>query len=164
MYHVLVASFTTACVVAYARIDNYEIVAALGVYPALIAVNCLVLSFMQEVAEKNALAPTVWRGLRDVAVVVVFLSLFGAIRELAAYGSLFTDLALLQGIHPLRSSTPAGPIPMMAAAPGALLALALVLAGANAVSRAQPDSSDKRPAGVAAGGPDPSGKNPSRES
>jgi electron transport complex protein RnfE len=164
MYHALIASFTTACVVAYASIGHDEMVAARGVYPALIASNCLVLSFMQEVAERKALAPTVWRGLRDVAAVVVFLGLFGAIRELSAYGSMFTDSALMLGIHTFGAAVPTGPIPLMAGAPGALLALALVLAGTNAVSQRRVDRSSNRPFSEAVGGPDPIGENSGSES
>ncbi len=135
IHHALIASFTTAAVIAITGIRHYELVAALGIYPALIASNCLVLSFMQEFAERNALAPTVSKVLRDAAYIVVFFGLFGALREFGAYGSLFTDLQLVHGDYPLGSVTRAGPIPIMASAPGALLALALILAGANAITR-----------------------------
>lgn len=135
VHHALIASFTTATVIAMAGIRHYELVAALGIYPALIASNCLVLSFMQEFAERNALAPTVSKVLRDAVYIVVFFGLFGALREFGAYGSLFTDLQLIHGGYSLGPATSAGPIPVMASAPGALLTLALILAAANAITR-----------------------------
>jgi electron transport complex protein RnfE len=134
MHHALIAAFATAVVVAMARIEHYELVAALGIYPALIASNCLVLSFIQELAEQNPLATTVTKLVRDVVYVIAFFVLFGALREFAAYGSVLNDLQLVHGVSPLGLVTTAGSIPMMASAPGALLALALCLAGANAIA------------------------------
>lgn len=135
MYFALVASFTTVGVVACVEIEFYELVAAMGIYPALIAGNCLGLSFMQEVAEQNSPTITVRRGLMDVSAVVAFLGLFGALRELCAHGTIFGDWVLVAGLRPLGATTPGGPFPLMASAPGALLALALLLAAANAISR-----------------------------
>lgn len=132
MHHALIAAFATAVVVATASIQSFELVAALGIYPALIASNCLVLSVMQELAERNTFARTATQAVRDVASIVVFFGLFGLLREFAAYGSVFTDLELVHGVYPLVSALSMGPIPLMSSAPGALLALALCLAGANA--------------------------------
>ncbi len=140
IHHALIASFTTAAVIAMASIQHYELVAALGIYPALIASNCLVLSFMQEFAERHSLAPTVLKLLRDAAYIVVFFGLFGALREFGAYGSIFTDLQLVYGVYLPGSAISAGPIPVLASAPGALLSLALILAGTNAITRRSQES------------------------
>jgi H+/Na+-translocating ferredoxin:NAD+ oxidoreductase subunit E len=153
MYHALIASFATAGVVAYASVGHYEVVTAMGIYPALIASNCLVLSFMQEVAERNSLAPAVIRGVREIVFVVAFLGLFGAVRELGAYGAMFTDLGLVKSVLPLGTAPPAGPLPLLATAPGALLALAFVLAGVNAIARRDPGSEIGEPVTETAGSP-----------
>jgi len=126
MYYALVGSFVTTAVISEAAILDYAAVAALGIYPALIASNCFILSFMQEIAERNALTVTLRRGLRDVASIVIFLVLFAALRELIAHGTL--------SIFVSADMVPAGPLPLIASAPGALLTLALVLAAANALS------------------------------
>ena len=135
MYHALIAAFATAIVVTLASIEHYELVAALGIYPALIASNCLVLSCMQEFAEQNSLATTVSKLGRDMVYVTAFFVSFGALREFAAYGSVLTDSQLVHGVFPFGIATAAGRIPMLATAPGALLALALLLAGANAITQ-----------------------------
>lgn len=142
MHHALIAAFSTAVVVSTASIQRFELIAALGIYPSLIASNCLVLSVMQEIADRNSLARTMAQVVRDGAYVGAFFCLFGLLREFVAYGLVFTDLQLVAGVY-LNGSTPsAGPIPFMASAPGALLALALCLAGANAVvrQRSEPDA------------------------
>jgi H+/Na+-translocating ferredoxin:NAD+ oxidoreductase subunit E len=151
MYHALVASFTTAGVVAYASVGHYEVIAAMGIYPALIASNCLVFSFMQEVAERESLVPAVIRGAREMVIVVMFLGLFGVIRELGAYGTMFTDSGLLKSALPLSIARPTGPLPLLATAPGALLTLAFVLAGVNAAARRHPPSEIIEPAPATAG-------------
>lgn len=133
MHHALIAAFATAVVISIASIQCFELVAALGIYPALIASNCLVLSVMQELADRNTLARTTPQVTRDVVYVIIFFGLFGVLREFAAYGSTFTDLQLVYGVYPLESVALVGPMPLMATAPGAVLTLALCLAGVNAV-------------------------------
>lgn len=125
MYHGLLAASTTACVIASAQLLNYAAVAALGIYPALIAGNCFVLSHIQETAERRSLRESVVSGCRDVTAIVVFLAAFGALREWLAYGHVFGNAA----------SALDGPLPIFASAPGALLLLALVLAGTNLAER-----------------------------
>ena len=132
IYHALIGAFVTSVVVAGASIKYHEVVAAMGIYPALIAGNCLVLSFMQETAERNSLVRTLKQGSVDVVGVVVFLGLFGTAREIAAYGAILTDWALVNSIRP-PASAPTGPFALIASAPGALLMLALFLAGVNAI-------------------------------
>ncbi len=155
MHHALIAAFATAVVVSMASIERFELVAALGVYPSLIASNCLVLSAMQEIADRNGIVPTMTQVGRDVLWVGVFFCLFGLLREFVAYGAVLTDLQLVAGAYVTGSTPSAGPIPFMAGAPGALLMLALCLAGMNAIvrRRGEPDvaykvsEQDRRPAG-----------------
>jgi len=135
VYHALIASFTTAGVVAGASIEYDALIATLGLYPALIASNCLVLSIIQEVAERNPLKRTIAQGLHDAFFVIAFLGLFGAVRELGAYGSITVDGLLVNTANSLDAVLPNGPIPLLATAPGALLVLALILAGVNAITR-----------------------------
>ena len=137
MYHGLLAAFTTSIVIALASIVDFGAVAALGIYPALIAGNCFVLSVIQERGERQAVAPALKGTARDVAIIATFLTVFGAVRELAAYGRVFAA----------PDSVPTGPLPLLAGAPGALLLLALVLAGANALGGSRnAEADDARPA------------------
>jgi electron transport complex protein RnfE len=124
MYHALIASFVTALVIAGFSIVDYAAIAALGIYPALLASNCFVLSFMQEIAERKSGLMTLKRAASDTVSVLVFLIAFAAIRELAAYGVLFTGIQA--------DAVATGPLAIAASAPGALLTFALVLAAINA--------------------------------
>ena len=135
MHHALIAAFATAVVVSTASIQSFELIAALGIYPSLIASNCLVLSVMEEIADRNSLARTMAQGVRDVVYVVVFISFFGLLREFGAYGAVLTDLQLVTGVYANASTPSVGPIPLLASAPGALLALALCVAGAGIFAR-----------------------------
>lgn len=121
LYHTLLAASVTACVVALAQLVAYDAVAALGIYPALIAGNCYVLSHIQETAERQPLRAAVLGGSRDVGAIVGFLVVFGAAREWLAYGRVFGSSAEeLDGV-----------LPIFATAPGALLLLALATAASN---------------------------------
>lgn len=121
LYHALLAASVTATVVALAQLVAYDAVAALGIYPALIAGNCFVLSHIQETAERQHLPAAMARGMRDVGAIVGFLVVFGAVREGLAYGHVFGPAtAELDGV-----------LPIFASPPGALLLLALAAAAAN---------------------------------
>jgi len=124
LYHTLLAAVVTAAIIATARIINHDAVAALGVYPALIAGNCFLLSFVQETAERRACGATFALAIRDVSVIIVFLTGFGALREFATYGRVLAPVG----------SVADGLLPIFASPPGALLLLALVLAATNAGS------------------------------
>lgn len=121
LYHALLAASVTAGIVALGQLVAFDAVAALGIYPALIAGNCFVLSHIQETAERQPLPAAMWRGSRDVGAIVGFLVVFGAAREWLAYGRLFgAATAQLDGV-----------LPIFASAPGALLLLALAAAASN---------------------------------
>jgi electron transport complex protein RnfE len=121
LYHALLAASVTACVVALAQLVAYDAVAALGIYPALIAGNCYVLSHIQETAERQPLRAAVLGGSRDVGAIVGFLVVLGAAREWLAYGRVFGAAgAELDGV-----------LPIFATAPGALLLLSLAAAASN---------------------------------
>lgn len=123
LYHTLLAASVTSGVVALAQLVAYDAVAALGIYPALIAGNCYVLSHIQETAERQPLRASLVGGSRDVGAIVVFLVVFGALREWLAYGQVFGAAgAELDGV-----------LPIFATPPGALLLLSLAVAGANRV-------------------------------
>ena len=121
LYHALLAASVTAAVVALAQLVAYDAVAALGIYPALIAGNCYVLSHIQETAERQPLRRAVLGGSRDVGAIVGFLLVFGAAREWLAYGRVFGAAA----------GEFDGVLPIFATAPGALLLLALATAASN---------------------------------
>lgn len=130
LYHALLAASVTASIVALGQLVAYEAVAALGIYPALIAGNCFVLSHIQETAERQPLPAAMAGSLRDVGAIVGFLIVFGAVREGLAYGHVFgAATAELDGVAPI-----------FASAPGALLLLALTAAAANRLVSRQADS------------------------
>lgn len=127
LYHTLLAASVTSGVVALAQLVAYEAVAALGIYPALIAGNCYVLSHIQETAERQPLRASLVGGTRDVGAIVAFLVVFGALREWLAYGRVFgASGAELDGV-----------LPIFATPSGALLLLSLAVAAANRLT-AQP--------------------------
>ncbi len=72
-----------------------QLAEALGMFPALIAVNCLVL---WQVAQCAAGRPRAYRDtLRAGGLFLAALGSLGALRELLGYGALGSDLALLAG-------------------------------------------------------------------
>jgi electron transport complex protein RnfE len=135
IYHALVTSFLTALVLALARVEYYELVATLSIYPALIASNCLLLSYVQEVAERSSLTLTIRKAARECTVILIFMIMFGALRELATYGTIFTDGALAGSLTSLAPQGKTGPLPILGDASGALILFALVLAVANNLQR-----------------------------
>lgn len=139
LYHALLAASVTAGILALAELIAYDAVAALGIYPALIAGNCFVLSHIQETAERRPLAATLVRGARDVGGIVSFLVVFGALREMLAYGQVFGAASAARD----------GVLPIFASPPGALLLLALAAAAANRSGLRQVNG---RPVGVRADG------------
>ncbi|MDA0821969.1 MAG: hypothetical protein O3C28_06045 [Proteobacteria bacterium] len=147
IYHALVTSFITALVLALASIEYYELVATLSIYPALIASNCLLLSYVQEVAERSSLLVTMRRSARDCLAIMIFMIAFGALRELATYGRVFTDASMLASLPSLVPQVKTGPLPILGDASGALILLALVLACGNSLRRRlQGDEPISRPA------------------
>jgi electron transport complex protein RnfE len=134
LYHALVAAFSTAIAVALMSVVNIELIEALGIYPLLIAGNCLLLSTIQEVAERSGLTSTLIKTSREIGAVIIFFTLFGAVREFAVYGALLTDSGLL-----FQSGTASvarqGLLPILGSPPGAILLFALVLAAVNAFRR-----------------------------
>lgn len=135
IYHALLTSFITAVVIALAQLNCYELIAALGVFPALIASNCLVLSFVQELAERSSFKQTITQCGRDIVALFMFIVVFAALREFAAFGAVFSDRALLVGNDAFAVSSFHGPLPILVSAPGGLLVFALLLAGVNALTR-----------------------------
>lgn len=152
LYHTLVAAFSTAIVIALTSVANFELISALGIYPVLIAGNCLLLSTIQEVAERSGFSSTITKTTLDIGVVIVFFILFGAVREFAAYGALFTDIELLSNYSSARI-TGQGLLPIFGSAPGALLLFGLVLAAVNAFrgtdQLSDTGTAEQRAAGVA---------------
>ncbi len=144
IYHALIAAFVTTAAIAAIGIVDYRAVSALGIYPALIAANCYVLSAIQEVAERRTLRTTLSTIARDTGGITGFLVVLGATRELLAYGTVSFTLSAT-------AATPGGPLPVFASAPGALLLLAVVLAASAAVRGRRPLATPGTPVVESAG-------------
>ena len=129
LYHTLVAAFSTTIMIAVVGIVNFELVAALGIYPLLIAANCLLLSTIQQGAERSDLVPILTKTVGEIGAVFVFFILFGALRELGVYGVLLTDIGLVTDVA--TSVNRRGFLPILGSAPGAILLFGLILAAFN---------------------------------
>lgn len=107
----------------------YPMHAALGIYVPIMAGNCLLLVHLGEQALTNgprvALSTALGTGVR-VAVLVVAAA---GLRELAATGGLLADAELLSWPASLEFSPLA--FPVLGAAPGAFIALAVLVAAMN---------------------------------
>lgn len=103
----------------------YPLYQQLGIFVPLIVVNCLILGRAEAFAGKNPVHLAVADGLGMGIGFTLSLTFLGAIRELLGTGYVF-------GIEVISGSFQ--PIKFMVAAPGAFVALGLILAGMNYLS------------------------------
>ncbi|MCG8530551.1 MAG: electron transport complex subunit E [Desulfovibrionales bacterium] len=100
----------------------YPLYQQLGIFVPLIVVNCLILGRAEAFAGKNPVHLAVADGLGMGIGFTLSLTFLGAIRELLGTGHVF-------GVEVLGASFQ--PVKFMVAAPGAFIALGLILAGMN---------------------------------
>lgn len=74
--------------------DLYKV---LGLFIALIVVNCAILGRAESFASKNSILPSAFDGLMIGLGFTLALTLLGAVREIIGSGTLFSNAALLLG-------------------------------------------------------------------
>jgi electron transport complex protein RnfE len=75
----------------------HELYKVLGLFIALIVVNCAILGRAESFAAKNPLLPSAWDGLMMGLGFTAALVLIGAVREVLGSGTLFANAHLLLG-------------------------------------------------------------------
>lgn len=99
--------------------------AALGIFIPLIVVNCIILARAETFASKNGPIASAVDGLGMGLGFTMALTILGSIRELLGAGTVFGIKVMPSFYQPAR---------LMTQAPGAFLALALILATYNQIS------------------------------
>lgn len=118
----IIASFVTIIsflMQAYTP-DLYE---SLGVYIALIVVNCIILGRAESYASKNPVIPSLFDGLGMGLGFTVGLTAIGVIREFLGAGAIF-GISITKELF--------DPIAIFSFNPGAFFVLAFIIAGINA--------------------------------
>lgn len=117
-YIVIIAGFVTVaqfCIEAWAP----ELNRALGIFIPLIVVNCVILGRAEAYASKKGLCASLCDALGMGLGFGLALTLLGAVREILGAGTLFGRVVVPSGFQPAL---------MLAMAPGAFIALGVLLA------------------------------------
>jgi len=109
--------------------DLYE---ALGIYIALIVVNCIILGRAESYASKNPVMLSVFDGIGMGLGFTAALVIIGAIREILGAGQLF-GIQILPLADAASGTAGYTPITIFVLAPGAFFVMALVVAVMNKV-------------------------------
>ena len=124
-YIVVIATFVTLADQMIAAISR-ELYMSLGIFIKLIVVNCIILGRAEAFASRNS----VWMSFRDGLVMglgfALVLLVLSAIREVSGMGTFFGRPVLPAMIQPSL---------VMILPPGGFVALAMLMAGMNAVNR-----------------------------
>lgn len=132
----LVAGVAAAIVARLLAAWNHPLHAALGPYLPALAASALVFDRAAGVAARSTVALALADAARHALAILVAAALLGAVRELAAYGTLFGDLALIAGDG--AATAPPRGLAIAALPAGGLLAAGLLAAARNAVSASAP--------------------------
>lgn len=122
---IIIATFVTL-VELLMQAYTYELFLKLGVFIPLIVVNCVVLGRAEAFAYKNKILPSVADGLGIGLGFTLALGALGAVREILGTGSCY-------GVNIMGSSYE--PFTFMVEAPGAFVALGLMLCLMNMVGK-----------------------------
>ncbi len=106
----------------------YPLYQQLGIFVPLIVVNCLILGRAEAFAAKNTVALSVADGFGMGIGFAVSLTFLGGLRELLGAGTLFDTPVMWEGFSPFT---------VMVEAPGAFIALGVILCAMNAFTKWQ---------------------------
>ncbi len=120
---IIIATFVTL-VELIMQAYTYELFLKLGVFIPLIVVNCILLGRAEAFAYKNKILPSIADGMGIGIGFTISLGVLGAVREILGTGSCF-------GVNIMGSSYQ--PFEFMVQAPGAFVALGLMLCLMNMV-------------------------------
>jgi len=125
-YIVIIATFVV-CVEMITRAYTYELYKSLGIFIPLIVVNCIILGRAEGFAKKNGVVLSLADGLGMGLGFTMSLTVLGALRELTGSGTLGLIFGEIQFIDQ--------PFGFMQEAPGAFVALGLMLGIMNVIGR-----------------------------
>ena len=125
-YIVIIATFVV-CVEMVMEAYFYKLFEALGIFIPLIVVNCIILGRAEAFAKKNTVSMSVADGLGMGLGFTISLTILGAIREFFGAGTLGLVFGETQFI--------AQPFELFQKAPGAFVALGLVLGVMNVIGK-----------------------------
>jgi len=109
---------------------------SLGIFIPLIVTNCAIVARAELYASRNSVGSSILDGLAMGSGFALLLCALGLIRELIGHGSVFARLDLLIGGEPLHGlQLFDGGFLLALLPPGAFFALALVVAGKNAIDQ-----------------------------
>ncbi len=106
----------------------YPLYQQLGIFVPLIVVNCLILGRAEAFAAKNSVALSVADGLGMGLGFAISLTFLGGLRELLGAGTLFGHFVMWESFSPFT---------VMVEAPGAFIALGIILCAMNAFTKWQ---------------------------
>ena len=125
-YIVIIATFVV-CVEMITKAYFFELSESLGLFIPLIVVNCIILGRAEAFAKKNGVVASIADGLGMGLGFTLALTVLGGVRELLGAGTLglaFGDAVLI-----------AEPFGFLAQAPGAFVALGLMLGIMNVIGK-----------------------------
>ncbi len=112
--------------------DMYE---SLGIYIALIVVNCIILGRAESYASKNKVIPSIFDGIGMGLGFTIALTIIGLIREVLGAGTAF-GVQILPLADASAGKAGFTPITIFVLAPGAFFVLAIVIAAMNVLRAA----------------------------
>jgi electron transport complex protein RnfE len=130
-YIVIIATFVTVVELVMQAVA-YQLFLKLGIFIPLIVVNCIVLGRAEAFASKNGPILSIADGLGIGLGFTLSLAALGAVRELIGAGTItvWTGLPVFHLTNVFPGYTP---FEFMVQAPGAFIALGLMLAGMNLI-------------------------------
>jgi electron transport complex protein RnfE len=130
-YVLLIATFVTVVELVF-RAWGFELHLRLGIFLPLIVTNCAILARAEVFASRSTAPAAVRDGLVYGAGFMIALLSVGALRELLAYGSLFSDMQILLGDiggwRGLQLTDARDGFLLAALPPGAFIALGMLVA------------------------------------
>jgi electron transport complex protein RnfE len=135
MYVLIIASLVT-CIELIFKAGFPALDRSLGIFIPLIVTNCAILARAEVFASRNPVSSSMLDGLVMGGGFALLLCTLGFVRELIGHGSIFARLDLLIGgetLHGLQLID--GGFLLALLPPGAFFALALAVAGKNAIDQ-----------------------------
>ena len=135
IYVLIIASLVT-CIELVFKAWFPALDRSLGIFIPLIVTNCAIVARAELYASRNSVGSSILDGLAMGSGFALLLCALGLIRELIGHGSVFARLDLLIGGEPLNGlQLFDGGFLLALLPPGAFFALALVVAGKNAIDQ-----------------------------
>ncbi|WP_432735305.1 electron transport complex subunit RsxE [Maridesulfovibrio sp. FT414] len=136
---IVIAASLVVAVELLMQAYTYPLYQKLGIFVPLIVVNCLILGRAEAFASKNGVLPSIADALGMGLGFTLSLTFLGAVREILGNGTVFGMEVMWRSFEP---------VAFMVKAPGAFVALGVILAGMNAFNRYQSRKKGETPPDV----------------